>query len=90
MPERTHVVQTVTWDLAKNAGQIEVESKGSPVTIQGRMQLRDRQGGCTNTITWNVSCSIPLLGGRIEKLLVDGMGRKARHDEEVTRKLLAE
>jgi hypothetical protein len=91
MPERTHVVQSVVWDLAKSSGQIDVESKGSPVTIHGRMQLKDNgKGGCTNTITWNVSCSIPLLGGKIEKLLVDGLGRKAKRDEEVSRKLLAE
>lgn len=91
MPERTHFVQTVVWDLVKAAGQIDVEPKGSPVTIKGRMELRDNgKGGCVNTITWNVTCSIPLLGGKLEKLLVEGLGRKAKRDEEVTRKLLAE
>ncbi|HKY91015.1 MAG TPA: DUF2505 domain-containing protein [Nevskiaceae bacterium] len=91
MPERTQVVQSVTWDLVKQVGEIEVESKGSPVTIKGRMQLKDDgKGGCTNTITWNVSCSIPLLGGKVEKLLVEGLGRKARQDEAVSRQLLAE
>ena len=91
MPERTQVVQSVTWDLAKQVGTIEVESKGTPVTIQGRMQLKDNgQGGCTNTVTWNVSCSIPLLGGKVEKLLVEGLSRKAKKDEEVSRQLLAE
>jgi hypothetical protein len=35
-------------------------------------QRYDQGVGCTNTITWNVSCSIPLLGGKVEKLLVEG------------------
>jgi hypothetical protein len=91
MPERTQVVQNVTWDLTKQAGAIEVESKGTPVSIKGRMQLKDDgKGGCTNTVTWNVSCSIPLLGGKVEKLLVEGLSRKAALDEKVSRQLLAE
>lgn len=91
MSDRMQFVQSVTWDLEKRVGSIHVESKGSPVSIEGRMQLRDDgKGGCTNTITWNVSCSIPLLGGKVEKLLVEGLSHKAKKDEAVSRQLLAE
>lgn len=90
VPARAHVVQTVDWDLNRKSGRIALESKGSPVTVQGEMQLRDADGGCVNTISWRVSCSIPLIGGKIEKLLVEGLRKKAQLDEQVTRKLLAE
>jgi hypothetical protein len=90
VPERAHVVQTVEWDLKLRVGRIAVDAKGSPVTVEGRMQLREHGGGSTISIEWKVSCSVPLIGGRLEKLLVDGLKKKARRDEEVSRRLLAE
>jgi hypothetical protein len=90
VPERARVVQTVYWNLNRRSGRITVDAKGSPVTVEGQMQLKDSGGGCTNTINWQVSCAVPLIGGRLEKLLVDGLKKKARRDEEVSRRLLAQ
>jgi hypothetical protein len=90
VPERAHVVQTVDWDLKRRSGRISVDAKGSPVTVKGQMQLKDSGAGCINTISWQVSCAVPLIGGKLEKLLVDGLKKKARRDEQVSRRLLAE
>jgi hypothetical protein len=90
VPERAQVVQTVDWNLKRRSGRISVDAKGSPVTVEGQMQLREQDGGSSISIEWKVSCSVPLLGGKLEKLLVEGLKRKARRDEEVSRRLLAE
>jgi hypothetical protein len=90
VPDRAHVVQTVDWNLKRRTGRIAVDARGSQVTVEGQMQLREQGKGCAVSIEWKVSCSVPLLGGRLEKLLVEGLKRKARRDEEVSRRLLAE
>ena len=89
VPERAQVVQTVEWELIRRLGTIIIDAKGSPAKVSGEMQLSEREGHCINTIRWSVSCSIPLVGGKLEKLLIEGLRRKARKDEEVSRKLLA-
>ena len=90
VPDRAHVVQTVDWNLRRRSGRISVDARGSPVTVEGQMQLRQQGGGSAVSIEWKVSCSVPLIGGKLEKLLVEGLKRKARRDEEVSRRLLAE
>jgi hypothetical protein len=90
MPERQQIEQTVDWDLASRTGRLVVVPKGSPARLEATMRLAAAGTGCVNTIAWTVSVSVPLLGGRLEKLLVEGLREKARRDQEVTQRLLAE
>ena len=89
MPERQQIEQTVDWDVAARTGRLGVDAKGSPAKLDATMQLAMADGGgCVNTIRWTVSVSVPLLGGKLEKLLVEGLRHKARRDQEVTAQLL--
>ena len=89
MPERTHVVQTVGWDLERKVGRIQVEPKGAPVKVQGELRMEARDGGALNTIHWTVSCAVPLIGGKLEKLLMEGIRQKAAKDQAVSQTLLS-
>ena len=89
MPERQQIEQTVDWDLVKKTGRLGVDAKGSPAKLDAVMRLSAVAGGCMNTISWTVSVSVPLLGGKLEKLLIEGLRHKARRDQEVTEQLLA-
>lgn len=91
MSERTLVIQTTEWQLSKRAGRLTVDPQHSPAHMAADMTLEDDgQGGCTNRIDWQVSCSIPLLGGKIEKVIVDGLRSKADEDQATTQALLDE
>ncbi len=91
VPEWAHVVQTVVWDRATRVGRIEVTGDGSPVSVHGEMRLaEDAGGGSVNTIRWEVTCTIPLMGGKVEKLVCDGLRHKARLDRDVTEALAGE
>ena len=89
MPERQHIVQTVEWDLLTRTGRIDVEPKGAPVKVRGELKMEAREGGTLNTIHWTVSCAVPLIGGKLEKLLMEGIRQKAAKDQAVSQKLLS-
>ena len=88
MPERQQIEQTADWDLARKTGRLVVVPKGSPARLEATMRLAAAASGCVNSIGWMVSVSVPLLGGKLEKLLVDGLRQKSRHDQDVTQRLL--
>jgi hypothetical protein len=89
LPERQQIEQTTEWDLASRTGRLHVDAKGSPATLDAVMQLAAVGKGCANRITWTVSVSVPLLGGKLEKLLIEGLRQKAQRDQEVTQRLLS-
>lgn len=87
--ESTVVTQTDTWDLAKMTGRLEVEIKGAPVKISADMAVKNAGSGATNEMKWNVSCGIPLIGGKLESVVAEDIKAKAKGDEAVSRKILA-
>ncbi|MDX1804196.1 MAG: DUF2505 domain-containing protein [Alcanivorax sp.] len=87
--DRTLVTQTAEWQLAERLGQLFIEPKGAPARMTARMQLSDNgAGGCINRIQWQVSCSVPIVGGKLEKLMIDNLRDKAAEDESITQALL--
>jgi hypothetical protein len=90
IPATTVVVQQDAWDLSKMTGRIEAEIKGAPVKVSCDMSLKDDGKGAANLLKWNVSCGIPLIGGKIEKITADDIQAKAANDIATTRKILAD
>jgi hypothetical protein len=90
VPGEMNIVQRDTWDLKKKTGRLEVELRGIPLKVGAAMRLADEGKGCANTLAWDVSCSIPLVGGKLEKLLVSDIQAKADADLAASRKILAD
>lgn len=69
------IVQNESWQPDDDGYQntIEIESEGVPVTIEGSMSLRPRGKGCANKLNFEVSCSIPFVGGKLEAFIVNDM-----------------
>lgn len=88
MPEVVSVVQQDSWDLAKRTGQLQFELKGVPVKISAEMRLIAQGKGSANVISWNVHSGVPLLGGKLEKLLLSDIQSKASADLAASRKIL--
>lgn len=85
------VEQTERWHRESRTGEIVVEiaSFKKVVSIQSQMQLVSTAQGCVNQMIWQVTCSVPLIGGSLAKFLADDVQRKTQRDGEVARELLA-
>ena len=88
--ESMSVVQTDTWDLDKKTGQVDIELKGTPVKVHSDMALKDVGAGSVNEMKWNVSCGIPLIGGKLESVVGTDIQSKSKTDAKITQKLLAD
>lgn len=86
--ETNEVTQTDSWDLEKKTGRLEAEIKGVPVKVAADMKLVDEGAGSANKLSWNLSCGIPLLGGKLEDLVAGDIKAKARTDLAKTREIL--
>jgi hypothetical protein len=90
LPAEMTVTHRDNWDLKKKVGTSEIELPGLPLKIAAAMRLVDEGEGASNTLSWDVTCSVPLIGGRLEKLLMSDIEVKAAADLAVSRKILAD
>jgi hypothetical protein len=88
--EKNTVTQQDTWDTSSMTGRLDIEVKGVPVKVSCDMSLKTDGAGSANHLKWNVSCGIPLIGGKLESVLSDDIKSKAKADVAATRKILAD
>ncbi len=85
------ITQTDTWDRKALKGTIKVEIKGAPVKVSADMAIRsEADGGASNNFVWNVQCGIPLIGGKVEKVIAADIQSKAGADQARSQKILDE
>jgi hypothetical protein len=83
------VDQTDSWDRETATGSLKIINQAvKAVSISARMQLSERSGVTTNTISWDVSCDIPLIGGKLAALLAEDIQQKAALNTDVSRQIL--
>lgn len=88
MGENSVIIQQDTWDLVKMTGRLEVEIKGAPVKITADMTLKDEGSGSANVMKWNVSCGIPLIGGKLEQIVGGDIQMRSKEDAAISAKIL--
>ena len=88
--DTTTLTEEDSWDLAAKTGTLSVDVHGVPVEAVGRMRLVDRGAGCVNEIDWEISCSIPLIGKKVAKLIADDIQAKGAEDARVTNEILTD
>lgn len=86
--DNVKLVQQDVWDIAKRTGRIDIEIKGVPIKVGADMKLIEEDGKGVNVLTWTVTCSIPLVGGRIEAALIEDIKAKSRRDLVASRKII--
>lgn len=76
------IMQTESWEPEGNGflNTIEIESEGAPVTIEGSMSLQPAGKGCVNKLAFEIECSIPFVGGKLEEFIAKDM-KKVLADE---------
>lgn len=78
--EYSHVTQQDSWDAATGLGRLDIEIRGVPIKITAEMKVTDAGTGAAHHFSWNVNCGIPLIGGKLEKIICDDIKAKSRAD----------
>ncbi|MDY6798407.1 MAG: DUF2505 domain-containing protein [Pseudomonadota bacterium] len=76
----------------KDAGEwhceFRVRIKGLPVRIRGSMQLQGDASRCTNLVTLDIYCDVPLFGKQIAGVVVDDTRARIHEEYKAIRNLL--
>jgi len=83
-----NIVQREEWSSAEYA-DLHVTIPGKPGQVVGSISLVEDDGATTETVDVEITASIPLVGGKIEKLIGDMLGKALRAEEKVARSYLA-
>ncbi|MFO1429090.1 MAG: DUF2505 domain-containing protein [Candidatus Competibacteraceae bacterium] len=77
------VVQTEQWEAQADGSRVckmDIDVVGVPVKVAGKMKLRPEGKGCVNEVSINVTCGIPLIGGKLAEFV--GNDTKKNMDAE--------
>ena len=86
--KKAHIIEEDRWDLKARTGKLNIELQGLPVKLSADMKVHDTERGCVNVISWEIKCSVPLLGGKLEKLIAQDIAFKSKDDLAASRSLL--
>lgn len=70
--DTTRAVQREEWS-SPAGGTISIETPGKPTSIKGTVTLSESGGRTTETVEAEVNVKVPLVGGKIEALMVERM-----------------
>lgn len=65
------VIHREEWDAPGKSGSITIETPGKPVSIKGRVTLSESGGQTIHAYDLYVTATVPLIGGKLEKLVAD-------------------
>lgn len=83
--------QTDRWDRDTARGRLVLENRSARmVQIAADMALTESAGVTTNTLNWQVSVSIPLVGGKLATLIAEDVRQKAEKTAQISVQLLQE
>lgn len=78
--ETTRALQREHWE-SPESGTLEIEAPGKPATVSGTIRLAAEGAGTRETVELDITVKVPLIGGKLEKLLADSIvaGMDAEH-----------
>jgi uncharacterized protein DUF2505 len=68
--DSTQAIQRETW-TGPDGGSLDIEAPGKPTKISGTIRLEPTGAGTTEVVELEIKVKVPLIGGKIEKLLAD-------------------
>lgn len=86
--EEINIVQREEWTAVDRA-DLHVTIPGKPGRMVGSIALAEDGETTTETVQVDISVDLPLVGGRIEKLVGDLLGKALRAEEQVARDYLS-
>jgi carbon monoxide dehydrogenase subunit G len=76
----TQAIQRETW-TSVDGGSLEIEAPGKPTKMVGTIRLEPAGAGTTEIVELEIKVKVPLIGGKLEKLMADKVqaGMDAEH-----------
>jgi len=76
----TQAVQRETW-TDPSGGDLRIEAPGKPTSMNGTIRLEPDGAGTKEVVELEIKVKVPLIGGRLEKLMADKVtaGMDAEH-----------
>jgi hypothetical protein len=68
--ESTRAIQREVW-LSKESGNLSIDSPGKPASATGTIRLDPAGAGTTEVVELEIKVKVPLIGGKLEKLMAD-------------------
>ncbi len=87
--ETMSVTQKDSWNTANKTGRLDINIKGAPVELFCEMELVDEGDSSTLVLNFTANANIPLIGKKIERLLLDDVIHKTETDSAAGVELLA-
>ncbi len=70
--ETTRAIITETWKDG-SGGTVEIKAPGKPSDVSGTVRLVEAGAGTTQVVELQVKVKVPLIGGKLEQLVVDSI-----------------
>jgi hypothetical protein len=83
-----NIVQREEWSSAEYA-DLHLTIPGKPGRLVGSISLVEAGGTTTETLDAEITVTIPLIGGKLEKLIADMLRKALREEERVARDYLS-
>ena len=68
--ESTQAIQREVW-LDPTGGDLTIESPGKPASATGTIRLEEAGGGTREVVELEIKVKVPLVGGKLEKLMAE-------------------
>ena len=68
--ESTQAIQREVW-LNEESGTLSIESPGKPTSASGTIRLEPSGAGTTEVVELEIKVKVPLIGGKLEKLMAE-------------------
>jgi uncharacterized protein YndB with AHSA1/START domain len=83
--ESTQAIQREVW-LGTTSGTLSIESPGKPTSATGTIRLEPAGTGTTEVVELEIKVKVPLVGGKLEKLMAEKVaaGMDVEHAVGVT------
>lgn len=88
VPSTATLVHKDAWSASSKTGHIDIDISGVPVDLSAEVSLRDEGDECVYRYEWNIKAKVPLVGGKLEKLLAEDMDQKIPKETEASIPLL--
>jgi Protein of unknown function (DUF2505) len=73
LPGDLIIRRTETW--TRSGGSVHAVVDGAPGTITGAMHLAPDPAGCVLGVEFTAEVALPLIGGRVEQVITDGVAK---------------
>jgi uncharacterized protein YndB with AHSA1/START domain len=68
--ESTQAIQREVWRDAAS-GTLTIEAPGKPTSVSGTIRLEPRGAGTTEVVELEIKVKVPLVGGKLERLMAE-------------------